>query len=313
MKRISIFIYALSVFLSLHANAQTLLNYVPQVGVATTATSGACGPNTLTTLSGSNAPITSPYCGGTELLNNGSSQIPTIAEAGSSGFPSGWYTTLCNIGAGTQTLTPSAGTVGGTSTYALAAGTATSPKCVTLVSDGVSNYAVIPAGGNGSNTVTAGTNLTSSGTCSGSSLSCTINNANGAALSSGNIAAPGTGSASGGTMLGLGGTCHVTPTKTGRVMFFIYGVFTNGTGTSGTTQGQIQFGTGTAPTNGASLTGTAIGAAPSVTNSASYQELSLVAGSFNLTVNTAYWFDLAVYVGAGSTTFNNFGCSAMEF
>ena len=97
---------------------------------------------TPTPLSGSNPAITTGYCGGLENLSNASAQTPTIAEAGSAGFATGWYTTLCNIGAGTQTLTPGAGTIGGAATKMLTAGTRLNPNCMSITSDGVSDYAI---------------------------------------------------------------------------------------------------------------------------------------------------------------------------
>lgn len=96
----------------------------------------------INTLTGANAPITSNYCGSLVNLNNGSSQTPTIAAAGSTGFGATWFVDICNIGAGTQTLTPASGTVGGASTLALSGGSAASPNCKRLISDGVSNYAL---------------------------------------------------------------------------------------------------------------------------------------------------------------------------
>jgi Chaperone of endosialidase len=98
---------------------------------------------TPTTLSGSNPAITTGYCGGLENLSNSSAQTPTIAEAGTTGFPAGWYTDLCNINTGAQTLTPAAGTIGGASTLVIAVGTAAAPTCYRLVSDGVSNYDIV--------------------------------------------------------------------------------------------------------------------------------------------------------------------------
>lgn len=96
-----------------------------------------------TDLTGAAAPIIAGYCGGLELLDNSSAQIPTIAEAGSAGFPVGWYTDLCNPNTGAQTITPGAGTIGGASTYVLAAGSAAAPNCVRIISDGVSNYQLV--------------------------------------------------------------------------------------------------------------------------------------------------------------------------
>ena len=77
---------------------------------------------TPTIITAANPPISASYCGGVEQLNNGSNQIPTIGQAGSAGFPSGWSTTLCNIGAGTQTVTPTGGTIGGLTSYVLNVG-----------------------------------------------------------------------------------------------------------------------------------------------------------------------------------------------
>jgi hypothetical protein len=105
---------------------------------------------TPTTLSGSNPAITTGYCGGLENLSNSSAQTPTIAEAGTTGFTTGWYTDLCNINTGAQTLTPAAGTIGGASSYPIAAGTVSAPTCVRIISDGVSNYLIaFPGGGSG--------------------------------------------------------------------------------------------------------------------------------------------------------------------
>jgi hypothetical protein len=97
---------------------------------------------TINDLTGSNVPITTGYCGQLETLDNASAQTPTIAEAGTAGFPAGWYTDLCNVNAGVQTLTPGAGTVGGASMLVIYNGTAAAPNCYRLISDGVSNYVV---------------------------------------------------------------------------------------------------------------------------------------------------------------------------
>lgn len=96
--------------------------------------------NTPLVLTGANVPILSTYCGETIYLNNAGSQTPTIGEAGSTGYPIGWSVYVCNIGAGTQTLTPGGGTVAGASTLAFSGGSQTSPGCHILMSDGTSNY-----------------------------------------------------------------------------------------------------------------------------------------------------------------------------
>jgi len=91
------------------------------------------------TQTGSNYAFVTGDCGTIVYLNNASNQIPTIPQAGTTGFASGWYVEACNIGAGTQTITPATSTIGGSATYVLAAGTAGAPKCVGINSDGT-NY-----------------------------------------------------------------------------------------------------------------------------------------------------------------------------
>lgn len=122
-----------------------------------------------------NAPIITSYCGELIQLNNGSAQTPTIAQAGSAGFAKGWFTTLCNIGAGAQTLTPAAGTIAGASSFVIGSGTATAPTCIGIASDGTSDYKVVAGNGvalSGTNSWTGpqtfseviGTETTQSGT-----------------------------------------------------------------------------------------------------------------------------------------------------
>src|SRR5712691_7351312 len=60
-----------------------------------------------------------------------------------------------------------------------------------------------------------------------------------------------------GLMMGLAGT--ITPVRSGAIMIVISGDCTDDTISYGAAI-QIRFGTGTAPTNGATLTGTAVGA-----------------------------------------------------
>jgi hypothetical protein len=139
-------------------SASMLLTYI-QTGVVssimttcqatggTITTTGTISTQELLNLqSGSNYAILTGDCGKLDQLSNASNQVPTIAQAGSAGFPSGWYVDICNIGAGTQTITPSTSTIGGASTYVLAAGTAAAPQCVRIVSDGANYQLVFPPG-----------------------------------------------------------------------------------------------------------------------------------------------------------------------
>lgn len=89
-------------------------------------------------------------------LANASNQVPTIAQAGTGSFTSGWYTTACNIGAGTQTITPTTSTIGGAATFVLPAGSAARPNCAGIISDGT-NYRVVPDFGMDASTFSTGT------------------------------------------------------------------------------------------------------------------------------------------------------------
>lgn len=62
---------------------------------------------------------------------NGSSQAYSIAQAGSTGFPSGWFVDIKNICAGTVTITPATSTIDGEATLVLTTG-----KSLRIVSNG---------------------------------------------------------------------------------------------------------------------------------------------------------------------------------
>lgn len=119
-------------------------------GTTITASTGviSAAPLTVTTSTqtGSNYAFLTGDQGKVVYLNNASAQIPTIAQAGTTGFATGWYVQTCNIGAGTQTITPATSTIGGAATYVLQAAAVGAPKCVTIISDGT-NYLIFPEGG----------------------------------------------------------------------------------------------------------------------------------------------------------------------
>lgn len=93
-------------------------------------------------------------------LNNAANQVPTIPQAGTTGFETGKYLEVCNIGAGTQTITPATSTIGGGANYVLPAGSASAPKCVGVNSDGT-NYRLdltgASSGGGGVALIASGT------------------------------------------------------------------------------------------------------------------------------------------------------------
>lgn len=106
-------------------------------------------------------------------------------------------------------------------------------------------------------------------------------------------------------MMGTGTTCKITPGSGGKVQVAISGlVFTN-TAVVNLTFG-ARFGTGTAPVNGAAVTGTrwGSGAADLVTRG-----VAIATGTpfclvdlLTLTPATAYWFDIALLTSAGADT-----------
>lgn len=85
-------------------------------------------------------------CGNFVQENRSSAVAVSIAQAGTTGFATGYYTTVCNINSGVATITPTTSTIGGASSYALAAGSAFAPRCVALQSDG-SNYNIVDTSG----------------------------------------------------------------------------------------------------------------------------------------------------------------------
>ena len=85
-------------------------------------------------------------------FNNSSPVVVTLPQAGSAGFPSGWFIFVENKGSGMLTITPIASTIDGASSLPLAQN-----QGVLLVSDGT-NYATsrgTGSGGGGSGTVTS--------------------------------------------------------------------------------------------------------------------------------------------------------------
>lgn len=123
------------------------------------------GGVTINTQTGANYAIVSSDFSKLVNLSNAANQTPTLPQAGTAGFPAGWFTQVCNQGAGSQTITPTTSTIGGASTFVLPAGSAANPKCAGIVSDG-SNYQVTPDFGTvASGTAAMGTSAISSAAC----------------------------------------------------------------------------------------------------------------------------------------------------
>jgi len=102
-------------------------------------------------------------------------------------------------------------------------------------------------------------------------------------------------------MMGLAGS--ITPTTTGKVLILISGDIANSSNNLGA-QVRIRFGTGTAPANGAALTGTSAGGLQkdSSGNGANTKvPFSVNAVVTGLTTGTTYWIDLELNNGGGGT------------
>jgi hypothetical protein len=102
-------------------------------------------------------------------------------------------------------------------------------------------------------------------------------------------------------MMGLAGS--ITPVGSGKILIVINGDTDSDTANDGTKFG-IRYGTGSAPTNGAALTGTTAGTVP-ISNNANVAldtnryPFSVAAIVTGLTINTAYWVDLTLAAVTG--------------
>jgi hypothetical protein len=120
--------------------------------------------------------------------------------------------------------------------------------------------------------------------------------------------------AAGGVMMGLGSTCKITPVISSRIYILFNGSMTNSTSSSQTNT-QVAFGTGTAPTNGASLTGTTVGVVQNAFMNTGTAKYTFSNGGIitGLTPGTAYWFDEQVGAPAGGTaSLTVVACTAYE-
>jgi hypothetical protein len=116
-----------------------------------------------------------------------------------------------------------------------------------------------------------------------------------------------------GVMMGLGLTgCTITPALTGRVEFVISGFVANSAAALSTSS--LRFGTGTAPSNTGSPTGTQLGAVYGANSAVATAALPLtmIGISTGLTLGTPVWFDADVSVSSGTASLT-VACTAHEF
>ena len=103
-----------------------------------------------------------------------------------------------------------------------------------------------------------------------------------------------------GLMMGLG--IGITPLVSGNFKVDLVGSMTNNTGGDGA-KAQLRHGTGTAPTNGAALTGTTAGSLVEATALSGGQKIpfALTALVTGLALGTAVWFDVGLAAILGGT------------
>lgn len=117
-----------------------------------------------------------------------------------------------------------------------------------------------------------------------------------------------------GVMMGMGSTVSVSPSKSGILVINVSGDADNQTNGNGY-QMQLRYGTGTAPTNGSSLTGTTtgsliVGLSSNSSNRYPFSLNSIVSG---LSIGTTYWFDISLAsVGGGTSRVRNISFSIHE-
>lgn len=199
----------------------------------------------------------------------------------------------------TNTNVLSAKNNGGTVSNTVVPSTAGSHQFATAVSgNGAVTYAQ-PAFSDISGTATNGQLANSSITISGASIS--LGGTYAPARVSATPANPtGTSNTSVFVMAGL--AVAVTPATSGKLLLMAIGNAANNVSNDGCAV-KIQYGTGTAPTNGAALTGTTAGnqVTPVVQAANIGSPFAVYAIASGLTVSTAYWVDLAQFASVGGT------------
>lgn len=115
--------------------------------------------------------------------------------------------------------------------------------------------------------------------------------------------------------MGLGANFSITPSKSGLVFAIISGMVLNSTAAGNGVDVRGRFNTGTAPINGATASGNALGAIQHfVASTTAGQQGFCIHGIVSLTVGVAWWFDLSIKaVTAGGATVKDVQFSAIEF
>jgi hypothetical protein len=117
-----------------------------------------------------------------------------------------------------------------------------------------------------------------------------------------------------GVMMGLGSTCKITPASSTRVHVTFDGVAVDSQAGANSLF-QVRYGTGTAPANGAALTGTSVGnlGAQIDINGNGNNMFSMTRIITGLTPGTQIWIDIGLFAAGGTASLKNLTCIAMEF
>jgi hypothetical protein len=251
--------------------------------------------------------------GGTQTFSALANFTSTFQVGGNTMTFPGVAATLASWGAGNTWSGSQAGTFNVTGTFQIGGVTVALPVSVpnggtgvgtltahgVLVGEGTSNVIATATG-------TAGQALISNGASADPSFQTP-------AAFQGTPANPTSTSSVSLVMMGLGTTCKITPATSGRVKFAVIFDTTNTSVTLNTVG--FRFGTGTAPVNGAAVTGTAPGGNKTinvVTATANFMG-TLDYITTGLAIGTAVWFDIALAAAAGTAAISNIDCNAMEF
>jgi len=117
-------------------------------------------------------------------------------------------------------------------------------------------------------------------------------------------------------MEGFGSTCHITPSFSGRLHVSFNFDMESGTAAVSLNT-KVMYGTGTAPSNAAAVTGTQVGNIHNTVQAVGADFASITHGAYiitGLTPGTAYWLDIAAQGdGTHALAIANTSCSAMEF
>lgn len=219
---------------------------------------------------------------------NGGLGAATLSSAIDTEFSSTQGSVLYRGASAWLALTP------GSSGQLLASGgPAANPSWVTATGTGTVTSVVCGTG-------LSGGTITATGTCALALTNATLQGAPGAP-----------GGVASNLMLGLGSTCHLTPVYSTRMLVTFTGNISNG-GAGIFTNMALRFGTGSAPANGAAVSGTIVSGPLSVASSVNLTPFNLTAIITGLTASTAYWLDLSASPSGGTSSMGGVNCTAVE-